>query len=82
VNTIITHITNGNQNEERLVNVMGGTIIETESERLKRLGKADECSRIVQHMLRKGKTPEEIAELCGYDLSYVQEIQEGMAVTV
>lgn len=32
VNTIITHITNGNKNEERLVNVMGGSIIETQSE--------------------------------------------------
>lgn len=30
VNTIITHITNGNENEERLVNIMGGTVIETE----------------------------------------------------
>ncbi len=40
VNTIITHITNGNKNEERLVNVMGGTIIETESERLMRVGAA------------------------------------------
>ncbi len=39
VNTIITHITNGNKNEERLVNIMGGTIIETESERLIRLGR-------------------------------------------
>ena len=39
VNTIITHITNGNKNEDRLVNIMGGTIIETESERLIRLGK-------------------------------------------
>ena len=38
VNTIITHITNGNKNEERLVNVMGGTVIETESERLIREG--------------------------------------------
>ena len=35
VNTIITHITNGNKNEERLVNVMGGTIIETESDKIK-----------------------------------------------
>lgn len=35
VNTIIIHITNGNQNEERLVNVMGGTIIETESDKIK-----------------------------------------------
>lgn len=34
VNTIITHITNGNQNEERLVNIMGGTVIETESEKI------------------------------------------------
>lgn len=38
VNTIITHIANGNKNEERLVNVMGGTIIETESEKLIRRG--------------------------------------------
>lgn len=38
VNTIITHITNGNKNEERLVNIMGGTVIETESEKLIRLG--------------------------------------------
>lgn len=39
VNTIITHITDGNKSEERLVNVMGGTVIETESERLMRVGK-------------------------------------------
>ena len=38
VNTIITHITNGNKNEERLVNVMGGRVIETQSERLMRQG--------------------------------------------
>lgn len=39
VNTIITHITNGNENEERLVNIMGGTVIETESEKLIRKGR-------------------------------------------
>ena len=39
VNTIITHITDGNKSEERLVNVMGGTIIESESERLVRIGR-------------------------------------------
>ncbi len=38
INTIVTHITNGNKNEERLVNIMGGTVIETESERLIRQG--------------------------------------------
>ena len=35
INTIITHITNGNKNEERLVNIMGGTVIETESDKIK-----------------------------------------------
>ena len=40
INTIITHITNGNKNEERLVSIMGGTVIETESERLISQGKA------------------------------------------
>lgn len=39
VNTIITHITDGNKNEERLVNIMGRTVIETESEKLIRIGK-------------------------------------------
>ncbi len=32
INTIITHITNGNKNEERLVNIMGGRVIETQTE--------------------------------------------------
>ena len=52
VNTIITHITNGNQNEERLVNIMGGTVIETESEKLihrgKEEGKAEEIIEMGQ----------------------------------
>ena len=34
----IIHITNGNKSEERLVNIMGGTVIETESEKLIRRG--------------------------------------------
>ena len=41
VNTIITHITDGNKAEERLVNIMGGTVLETESERLRREGKME-----------------------------------------
>lgn len=38
VNTIITHITNGNKNEERLVEIMGGVIIETQTEKWMRQG--------------------------------------------
>lgn len=44
VNTIITHITDGNKSEERLVNIMGGTVIESESERLVRVGKEEGIS--------------------------------------
>jgi hypothetical protein len=50
VNTIITHITNGNRNEERLVNVMGGTVIETESEKLIRRGKAEGKAEMIIEM--------------------------------
>ena len=39
VNTIITHITDGNESEERLVKVMGDKLLETESERLLRIGR-------------------------------------------
>lgn len=47
VNTIITHMTNGNKNEERLVNIMGGTVIETESERLMRVGANQGAARMI-----------------------------------
>ena len=53
VNTIITHITNGNQNEERLVNIMGGTVIETESEKLIRKGSEKEARLEEQNKLLK-----------------------------
>jgi hypothetical protein len=48
VNTIIEHITNGNQNEGRMVEVMGGVILETESERLRREGKEQILFSLVQ----------------------------------
>jgi hypothetical protein len=41
VNTIIRHITDGNKNEGRLVKIMGGTVIETESERLIKEGRKE-----------------------------------------
>ena len=48
VNTIITHITNGNKSEERLVNIMGGTV-ETESEKLIRKGReAGKAEEIIE----------------------------------
>lgn len=61
VNTIITHIANGNKSEERLVNVMGGTVIETESERLIRLGvNQGQAQMIVELGQEYGLNDEEI----------------------
>ena len=54
VNTIITHIANGNKNEERLVNVMGGTIIETESEKWVRQGMQQGIRQGMQQGIRQG----------------------------
>ncbi len=48
IKMIIAHITNRNKNEERLMNVMGGRVIETESERLMRQGMEQE--------MRQGET--------------------------
>jgi hypothetical protein len=44
---------------------MGGTVIETESERL----------------IRNGKTLEKISDFCGYELSYVRQVEESMRQT-
>lgn len=54
VNTIITHIADGNKNEERLVQVMGGTVMETESERLLREGMEQGLSRGIQQGIQQG----------------------------
>jgi DNA-binding CsgD family transcriptional regulator len=35
--------------------------------------------RTIKHMLGNGKSSEEIADLCGYDLKFVQQIEERMA---
>ena len=51
VNTIITHITDGNESEERLVKVMGGKLLETESERLLRIGE----ERGIEKGIEKGE---------------------------
>ena len=80
VNTIITHITNGNKNEERLVNVMGGTVIETETERLRREGREEgreeEARLIVHRMFDRNRPVEEVSELTGQPMEYVDRLHE------
>ncbi len=56
VNTIIMHITDGNKYEERLVNIMGGTVIETASEKLiNRLGRSQGISLGISQGMLQGQ---------------------------
>ena len=90
IKNIITHITDGNKNEERMVSTMGGVILETESERLRREGyeqgekngikqgeKREQRDRIFC-MLKKGKDPDVIADFCDYPISLVMEVRDSM----
>ena len=43
-------------------------------------GRAEGRADDVEAMLRKGRTPEEIADFCGYELSYVKEVQKKLLV--
>jgi hypothetical protein len=86
VNTIITHITNQNENEERLVSVMGGAVFETESERLVREGISKGISQgisqanadTITRMLKKGKTPQEIHNLLDYPMEEIERITRNL----
>jgi hypothetical protein len=82
INTIITHITNGNKNEGRLVKVMGGVVLETETEKIRRIERTTDRTKTVKNMISKGKTPEEIADLCGYDLNFVNQVAESLTQSV
>lgn len=43
-------------------------------------GKEKTMQAAVQRLLEKGKSPEEISDLLGYDLSFISEVQKEMLV--
>jgi predicted transposase YdaD len=45
-------------------------------------GRAEERKQMISQMLRAGKTPEEITDFCGYDLTEVQAVADSMLTTV
>jgi hypothetical protein len=78
INTIVTHITNGNKNEGRLVKVMGGVVLETESDKLRREGGTISETKTVKNMLENGFTIDQISKFCGYDLGFVNQVAESL----
>lgn len=61
---------------------MGGVVLETESDKLRREGRTSAEAKTVKNMISKGKTPEEIADLCGYDLNFVNQVAESLTQSV
>jgi hypothetical protein len=43
---------------------------------------ADDHSETVKRMLKKGKALDEIADLCGYDMKFIQSVEESMTQRV
>ena len=58
--------------------IMGGKVLVTEVSKARNKGREEEAIAVVENMLRKGKQPEEIAELCNYALVDVKIVQERM----
>jgi hypothetical protein len=50
---------------------MGGVVLETESERIIRI----ERRKTIKNMLENGFKVEDIARICGYDLTFVQQVK-------
>ena len=57
---------------------MGGKVLDLEVIRIRNMAIENEKKERIEKMLRKGKSPEEIADFCDYPLEIVQEVQESM----
>ena len=60
--------------KEGLGEIMGGQVLELESDRLMKRGSVEKLSELVAKRMRKGDTPEQIAELLEEDLELIQRI--------
>ena len=58
--------------------LMGGYILHTRTDDILDRGKAQRDREKIEEMLRKGKTPEAIADFCDYPLSLVKEVENNM----
>ena len=52
------------------------------AERLLQMGRAESREEDISRMLRSGKTPQQIADFCGYDIAVVKKIEAEMLASV
>lgn len=62
--------------------LMGGYILHTRTDDILDQGRAEGQNAMIEAMLRKGRTPEEIVDLCGVPLQQVKKVEQSMLVTV
>jgi hypothetical protein len=67
-----------NAHEGRLVKVMGGVVLETETEKIRRTDR----TKTVKNMLNNGFTTDQISKFCGYDLDFVNQVAESLTQQV
>ena len=67
---------------ERLVTLLGGQIIELRQDIWFKEGAKQRDRDKITDMLRRGKTPEEIADFCAYPMDLIKEVQEEMLTKV
>lgn len=82
INRVVQNLAKNYKNiREGVGNIMGGKVLVTEISKACDKAREKEAISIVENMLRKGKTPEEIAYLCDYALSDILIVQERMMQT-
>ena len=64
VNTIVVHITDGNDVEKEATSIMGGTVYETESERLRRVGREEGMEQGIEQGIERGDELRLIKQVC------------------
>jgi hypothetical protein len=57
---------------------MGGVVLETESDKLRREGAKISKTETVKNMINNGFTTDQISKFCGYDLGFVNQVAESL----
>jgi hypothetical protein len=61
---------------------MGGVVLETESDKIRRIERTTDRTKTVKNMLNNGFTTDQISKFCGYDLDFVNQVAEGFTQAV
>jgi hypothetical protein len=69
-------IKEGVENIDAFANYIEENGIEKGIEQGIKRGAEQERTRMIRSMLQRGKTPEEIADLCGYSLTEINSVEE------